>query len=152
MLYDQKCSSCHGAERQGSHDGSYPSLVDIEKRLSREDIQNVILKGKGMMPSFSHLPDAEIQMLIDFLLNKIPSGKVVSTDQPVTYFQHMGYNRWYDRAGYPVSTPPWGTLTAINLNTGDHLWQVPLGEYKELTAKGIPPTGTDNYGGPLITS
>jgi quinoprotein glucose dehydrogenase len=63
-----------------------------------------------------------------------------------------GYNRWYDKNGYPVNTPPWGTLTAIDLNTGEHKWQVPLGEYKELVDKGIPPTGTDNYGGPLVTS
>jgi quinoprotein glucose dehydrogenase len=66
-------------------------------------------------------------------------------------YQHTGYNRWYDRDGYPVSAPPWGTLTAIDLNTGRHRWQVPLGEYEELTRKGIPPTGTDNYGGPLVT-
>lgn len=63
-----------------------------------------------------------------------------------------GYNRWYDKNGYPVNTPPWGTLTAIDLNTGEHKWQVPLGEYKELVDKGIPPTGTDNYGGPLVTA
>jgi quinoprotein glucose dehydrogenase len=65
-------------------------------------------------------------------------------------YQHTGYNRWYDRNGYPVSAPPWGTLTATDLNTGQRLWQVPLGEYPELTAKGIPITGTDNYGGPLV--
>ena len=63
-----------------------------------------------------------------------------------------GYNRWYDRNGYPVNTPPWGTLTAIDLNTGEHKWQIPLGEYKELMDKGIPATGTDNYGGPLVTA
>jgi len=67
-------------------------------------------------------------------------------------YQHTGYNRWYDKNGYPVNTPPWGTLTAIDLNTGDRKWQVPLGEYKELVGKGIPPTGTDNYGGPLVTA
>jgi quinoprotein glucose dehydrogenase len=50
-----------------------------------------------------------------------------------------------------VSAPPWGTLTAIDLNTGKQRWQVPLGEYPELTSRGIPPTGTDNYGGPLVT-
>ncbi|MGI8635430.1 MAG: PQQ-binding-like beta-propeller repeat protein, partial [Segetibacter sp.] len=63
-----------------------------------------------------------------------------------------GYNRWYDKNGYPVNTPPWGTLTAIDLNTGNRKWQIPLGEYKELVDKGIPPTGTDNYGGPLVTA
>jgi quinoprotein glucose dehydrogenase len=67
-------------------------------------------------------------------------------------YVHTGYNRWYDRNGYPINKPPWGTLTAINLHTGKHLWQVPLGEFASLIEKGIPPTGTDNYGGPLVTA
>lgn len=151
-LYEQQCSSCHGTDRQGSHDGTYPALAGIEKRLSRQAIQEVLNKGRGMMPSFSHLPEAQRQTLIDFLLNKIPpQNETSNNNKPTTYFQHMGYNRWYDRAGYPVSKPPWGTLTAIDLNSGEHVWQVPLGEYKELTARGIPLTGTDNYGGPLVT-
>jgi quinoprotein glucose dehydrogenase len=151
LLYEQQCSSCHGTDRQGSHDGSYPSLVNIEKRLSSEAIQEVLLKGRGMMPSFSHLPEVQRKSITNYLLNKIPAADTVSHGKTVTFFQHMGYNRWYDRVGYPVSTPPWGTLTAIDLNSGEHLWQVPLGEYKELVTKGIPPTGTDNYGGPLVT-
>ncbi|MDO1450585.1 PQQ-binding-like beta-propeller repeat protein [Rhodocytophaga aerolata] len=151
QLYQQHCGSCHGTDRQGSHDGSYPSLININKRLSRKAIQEVLMKGKGMMPSFSHLAESQQKTLINFILNNIPTDEVVSQKKTVPFFQHMGYNRWYDRAGYPVSTPPWGTLTAIDLNSGEHLWQVPLGEYKELTAKGIPPTGTDNYGGPLVT-
>jgi quinoprotein glucose dehydrogenase len=151
ILYEQQCGSCHGADRQGNHDGSYPSLLGIGQKLSRETIETILMKGRGMMPSFSHLPDSERQTIIDFLLNKIPADKTVTAHKPATFFQHMGYNRWYDREGYPVSTPPWGTLTAIDLNTGRHLWQVPLGEYKELTDRGIPATGTDNYGGPLVT-
>ena len=56
-----------------------------------------------------------------------------------------------DREGYPAIKPPWGKLSAIDLNTGNLLWQVPLGEYKALTKRGIPPTGTANIGGPLLT-
>ena len=48
--------------------------------------------------------------------------------------------------------PPWGTLNAIDLNRGEIAWQVPLGEYPELTKRGIPPTGTENYGGPIVTA
>jgi quinoprotein glucose dehydrogenase len=104
-----------------------------------------------MMPSFSHLSKAERDALLDFLLNVPYSAKTVSTNQGEVPYQHTGYNRWYDSKGYPVSAPPWGTLTAIDLNTGKHRWQVPLGEYPELTQRGIPLTGTDNYGGPLVT-
>tara|TARA_B110000483_G_C18182422_1_gene537568 strand:- start:211 stop:2235 length:2025 start_codon:yes stop_codon:yes gene_type:complete len=54
-------------------------------------------------------------------------------------------------SGYPISKPPWGTLTALNLNTGKIIWQVPFGEYEELTSKGIPLTGTENIGGATAT-
>lgn len=125
--------------------------MDIDKRLSTAAIHQMLLRGRGMMPSFSHLPEAERKVIVDFLLSKAPSTPTVRTQKSVFPYQHTGYNRWYDANGYPVSAPPRGTLTAIDLNTGEHRWQVPLGEYKELMAKGIPPTGTDNYGGPLVT-
>ena len=63
-----------------------------------------------------------------------------------------GFQRWFDREGYPAIKPPWGTLNAVDLNTGEIKWKVPLGEYAELTARGIPPTGTENYGGPVVTA
>lgn len=152
QLYSLRCASCHGADRKGNHDGSYPSLLGLEARLSMDAVQQVLLKGRGMMPSFSHLPEAERKAIVYFLFNKGTTSQPVSSAQNGGLpYQHTGYNRWYDSKGYPVSAPPWGTLTAIDLNTGEHRWQVPLGEYKELTAKGIPPTGTDNYGGPLVT-
>ncbi|MEJ2076601.1 MAG: pyrroloquinoline quinone-dependent dehydrogenase [Acidobacteriota bacterium] len=66
-------------------------------------------------------------------------------------YRHTGYNRFLDPDGYPAVRPPWGVLTALDLNHGKLLWQVPLGEYPELTARGIPPTGTENYGGPIVT-
>ena len=67
-------------------------------------------------------------------------------------YTHTGYNRWLDPDGYPAIKPPWGTLNAIDLNTGEYLWRVPLGEYPELKAQGMAPTGTENYGGPLVTA
>ena len=57
-----------------------------------------------------------------------------------------------DAEGYPNVKPPWGTLNAIDLNTGEYVWRVPLGEYPALKEKGVPPTGTDNYGGPVVTA
>lgn len=156
QLYRQNCGACHGANRQGNHDGSYPSLRGVGNRLSTDAIRQVLLNGQGMMPSFSHLTDVQRQAIVDFLLEKAsPSPTAPANQDPNRYvspYQHTGYNRWYDKDGYPVSAPPWGTLTAIDLNTGKHRWQVPLGEYPELTAKGIAPTGTDNYGGPVVTA
>ncbi len=153
--YNTYCASCHGKDLKGNHDGSFPSLVAIEKRRSPEAIQQVMQKGKGMMPSFSHISVVERKAIGDFLLHKNTGNEkiiVAGSTQKKAPYQHTGYNRWYDSNGYPVSTPPWGTLTAIDLNTGERKWQVPLGEYAALMAKGLPATGTDNYGGPLVTA
>lgn len=152
-LYQSNCAACHGADKSGNHDGSYPSLVNIEKRLSVSQVETILKQGKGMMPSFAHISDATKKAIIDYLYNKGDGPQIAAEEQSeVIPYRHTGYNRWYDRNGYPVSTPPWGTLTAVDLNTGQHKWQIPLGEYKELTTKGVPPTGTDNYGGPLVTA
>jgi quinoprotein glucose dehydrogenase len=151
-LYKLNCAACHGADKMGNHDGSYPSLANIGSRLSAAQVRSILKSGKGMMPSFSHLSDAEREAIIDFLNNQDLGKSTVASSVSLIPYQHTGYNRWYDRNGYPVSNPPWGTLTALDLNTGQKKWQIPLGEYKELTRKGIPPTGTDNYGGPLLTA
>ena len=151
QLYTSNCSSCHGEDMQGSHDGSYPSLAGINKKYGENEVVQLLEKGRGMMPSFSHIPDEQRKAIISFVL-KGSSMNVADVSNKSLPYHHTGYNRWYDRNGYPVSSPPWGTLTAIDLNTGDQKWQVPLGEYKALTEKGIPPTGTDNYGGPLVTA
>jgi quinoprotein glucose dehydrogenase len=71
---------------------------------------------------------------------------------PQTFRLAGGYRKFLDPDGYPAVAPPWGTLTAINLTTGDHVWRVPLGEYPELAAKGLKDTGSENYGGPIVTA
>lgn len=152
QLYQTNCAACHGADKMGNHDGSYPSLANISKRMTIAQITTVLQNGRGMMPSFTHISNAEQKAIIEYLSDKESSVNTVNKSGTQVPYQHTGYNRWYDRNGYPVSQPPWGTLTAVDLNTGQRKWQVPLGEYKELTAKGIPPTGTDNYGGPLVTA
>jgi len=71
---------------------------------------------------------------------------------PVSPYEFAGYERWKDPDGYPAIKPPWGTLSAIDLNTGEYRWRMTLGEFPALTAKGIPPTGTELYGGPIVTA
>jgi quinoprotein glucose dehydrogenase len=151
QLYQTHCAACHGQNREGSHDGTYPALVSISQKRNETSVAQVLAKGQGMMPAFTHLKEAERKAIVDFLFGKttsVASNAVLNTAP----YHHTGFTRWYDRAGYPVSRPPWGTLTAIDLNTGEHRWQVPLGEYPELVAKGLPPTGTDNYGAPAVTA
>ena len=77
--------------------------------------------------------------------------KKTSKDEPREY-SHRGYNRFLDQDGYPAIKPPWGQLSAIDLNKGEIVWQVPLGEIAELTAKGVPQTGTENFGGTIATA
>ncbi|WP_128544353.1 outer membrane protein assembly factor BamB family protein [Larkinella soli] len=152
-LYAANCSGCHGADRRGDHSGAYPSLVEVNRRLTPEAIHQILKKGRGMMPAFSHLSDAERTAIVNFISGKVSSENVASAGRRTWLpYVHTGYNRWYDKNGYPVSRPPWGTLTAIDMNTGEHRWQIPLGEFPALTRQGLPPTGTDNYGGPVVTA
>lgn len=152
-LYQFHCASCHSTDLSGDHSGAYPSLVDLSKRTTDNQVHQLLEKGRGMMPAFLHIPQQERNVIVSYILEKkdtILSGPAISTKNKSPYV-HTGYNRWYDTNGYPVSAPPWGTLTAINLQTGEHAWQIPLGEFPALREKGVPPTGTDNYGGPLVT-
>ena len=71
---------------------------------------------------------------------------------PLTEYHFTGYHKFLDPDGYPAIAPPWGTLNAIDLNTGKYLWKIPLGEYPELAAQGLSNTGSENYGGPIVTA
>jgi quinoprotein glucose dehydrogenase len=154
QLYATNCTSCHGAKRQGN--GVYPALVDVKKRRSEEYITGLLKTGKGFMPAFASLRESDRKALVNFLIDRVPAQKEPGSsadmrDYGIPYIM-SGYNRFVDKDGYPAIKPPWGTLNAIDLNTGEYLWKVPFGEYKELTAKGIPLTGTENYGGPVVTA
>jgi quinoprotein glucose dehydrogenase len=85
--------------------------------------------------------------------NNIPRvmNLIPTPDRPNPY-RISGYDRFVDQEGYPAVKPPWGMLNAIDLNRGEIRWQVVLGEYAELTERGIPPTGTETLGGTIVTA
>ncbi len=162
-VYESNCMGCHGADLQGStFHGTAPALVDLGQRAGAEKVFDMVRNGKGAMPSFAFLTNHQIEAVASYLLDKkgresmrqvrrtASADKNISTDQ--LRYGHTGYNRYVDSDGYPAVKPPWGTLNAIDLNKGEIAWQVPLGEYPELTEKGIPLTGTENYGGPIVTA
>ena len=153
-VYLNNCSSCHGADKKGNSASGYPSLTALVGRKKRNEIERIVTGGKGMMPGFPSLNAENKKALIDHLLGVEKQeaveklGNAPATKVPYGF---TGYNKFLDSKGYPGIQPPWGTLTAINLASGEHVWQVPLGEYAELSAKGVPVTGTENYGGGIVT-
>lgn len=159
QVYAAHCSSCHGVERKGNAASGFPSLVNLNDRLERDHVLNVIAKGKGMMPAFQRLTEKERKDLLAFLYgdqatpvssSNVVDKKEVSSEKPAKY-EISGYTKFLDKEGYPAIRPPWGTLNAIDLNTGEYLWTTVFGSYPELEAKGIPQTGSESYGGPVVT-
>ncbi len=151
-LYKRDCAACHRDDRQGTPP-AIASLVGIGERKPRSEIAGIIRKGGGRMAGFPTLPDRAVDAIVEYLV----TGNDVALDEPVfsptqVPYRFTGYRKFLDPDGYPAVQPPWGTLNAINLNTGDHAWQIPLGEYPELAAKGVKNTGTENYGGPVVTA
>ncbi len=151
-LYLNQCAVCHGEKMAGSPP-AIPSLLGLKDRMASKDVVATIKSGKGRMPGFSNLDDDQMFALLSYVMSG-ENKEVVSTGPASTTFKYhfTGYHRFLDPEGYPAVAPPWGTLNAINLNTGEYVWKIPLGEYPELAAKGLKGTGTENYGGPLVTA
>jgi quinoprotein glucose dehydrogenase len=156
MIY---CGACHGLDRKGNLAAGFPSLIDVAKRKTRAEIEQITRQGGGRMPGYETMPEARRAAILNYVLNENAadasrgeSDAAASEADQVPSFAFGGFRRWLDADGYPGIKPPWGTLNAVDLNTGEIKWRVVLGEYAELTARGIPPTGTENYGGPVVTA
>jgi quinoprotein glucose dehydrogenase len=159
-VYRSKCAGCHGEHREGKLPG-IPGLKDVRKRLSVREIEDMVDRGKGQMPAFPKLEDTARQGLLAYLATE-PSAVDPDPDHDAIYssttegapmkYRITGSRDFLDPDGYPAISPPWGTLNAIDLNTGKYLWKIPLGEYPALAATGLNNTGTENYGGPIVTA
>ena len=141
-IFLANCAVCHHADRGGN--GFAPSLIGLGDRLQQADVALILHKGRGGMPPQPQLSEDDINKLGAFLLAKADSNAPAQ-------WTFDGYQHLQDPQNYPGCKPPWGKLVCVDLNTGHIAWQVPAGEYPELTAKGIPKTGTPTMGGPAVT-
>ncbi len=154
-IYLTNCASCHHEDLRGSPP-DFPALVNIGNRLTDEEIDDLVREGRGRMPGFRRMSGAEMGALMHFLLTGEDTAvEAQASASPWPFglkYTIDGYNRFLDPDGYPAIEPPWGTLNAISLDTGEIVWKIPFGEVPELAAKGMRNTGTENYGGPVVTA
>jgi quinoprotein glucose dehydrogenase len=115
-------------------------------------VKKQIREGKNAMPSHPDLSEQDLNALVDYLMLRDGFLKPRKTRPERPSYSVSGYPKFYDYEGYPANKPPWGTLNCIDLNTGMLVWKVPLGEYPELAAQGMKNTGTENYGGAIVTA
>jgi quinoprotein glucose dehydrogenase len=157
-LFMLNCMGCHGQNRQGS--GNYPSLINVQTKYNDSQIADLLKGGRRMMPSFKQLSPQESQAIISYITSNNTTGKaafiaehkVVDPYLDIPY-EMAGYNKFLSKDKLPAIAPPWGTLNAVNLNTGKMVWRIPLGDDPAFAGKtNGQPTGTENYGGPVVTA
>jgi quinoprotein glucose dehydrogenase len=151
-LYNSKCATCHREDRKGGP--SAPSLEHVGDRRTKDQITTIVRQGTGRMPAFPDMGARNISDVADFLLTGVDKGADPNLKNDPSWLKYRsdGESIFLDPDGYPAITPPWGTLTAIDLNAGTIRWHIPLGEFPDLAANGLKNTGSDNYGGPVVTA
>ncbi len=150
QIYERACAACHGVDRQGTAPHT-PPLLTVTSTAA--ELEHVITQGRNAMPSFPQFRRGELSALSAYL--KSPPGAVTldsAARSSTRRYTIDGYPLFLDPNGVPAIAPPWGTLNAIDLVSGDVVWKVPLGEYPQLVAKGIRNTGSLNFGGAVATA
>jgi len=148
-LYTRYCAACHKSDKSGQPP-EFPSLVDIAGRRSVDEVASVVYEGGGRMPAFAQLHGAARRAIVRYVMSG--ESETVRADKPSPFdlkYSLDGNARFTDPDGFPAVTPPWGTLTAIDMNKASIAWQVPLGE---MPGSGVPNSGSENYGGPVVTA
>lgn len=164
-LYANYCAACHKADRRGE-EPLYPSLIGLKNRMTESQALKRIREGGGKMPPFANILQGNEEALINFLFDKrsqkdadlaeIRANQMNNVHRTVSDSTHLflnteAYALLRDTAGKPFITPPWATLNAIDLNTGEYLWTVPAGNHEEWQEKGAPRTGATGSPGPMVT-
>ena len=172
-IYITYCASCHKPDRTGS-EPLYPSLLGLNKRMSEEQAEKRVREGGGKMPPFGRILNGKEKAVVDFLFEKRRDGSMPNEfdlkeiqhnrttnslvkadpshkDTGVVYLNTLAYAQMRDLKGHPAIKPPYGTLNAIDVSTGDYLWTVPAGNIGDLQKKGAPSTGSTGSPGPIVT-
>jgi quinoprotein glucose dehydrogenase len=151
-LYLKSCAPCHRADMSGGLP-EFPSLKGLKDKYADSEVMGLLFQGSGRMPSFAQLGSPAVKAITDYVMNGADVA-VQSKQDAKSFMKYMndGYNRFLDPDGYPAVQPPWGTLNAINLSTGEYRWKIPFGEYPKLVSEGMGNTGSENYGGPVVTA
>jgi quinoprotein glucose dehydrogenase len=173
-IYTSYCANCHKADRSGD-EPNYPSLIDLRKRMTEADALNKISEGSGKMPSFAAVVKGHEDGIIHYLFekkdrqlsqterdlaeirnNRLSNIEVKDGDQKMdtatTYLNITAYAQLKDPEGRPAIKPTWGKLNAINLNTGEYEWTIPVGNHPDLQKKGELITGATSSTGPIVTA
>ena len=151
-IFLRNCSACHRADRTGAPP-EFPSLIGLADRYEEGSVRQLIAEGQGRMPGFANIGHDQLQAVFEYVYYGKETTVKDNGPSPLdAKYISDGYNKFLDMDGYPAIQPPWGTLTAIDLNSGKTAWKIPLGEYPELAAQGLTGTGSENYGGAVVTA
>lgn len=153
LLYNTNCTACHGINKVGNKP-AFPALNDI--KISDDSIKVVIANGRNQMPMFKQLNPRQVNDLVAYLRNTDPAAAEIKSAGPPDPTKAPDYAStipfFLDQNGLPAIAPPWGTLTAVDLDKGKIMWKVPLGDFPEALAKGIKNAGSKSFGGPAVTA
>lgn len=163
-VFQSDCRLCHGVDLSGKPP-AVPSLVDVGSRMKADEIMSTVVHGRGLMPAFPKLSEANLRDLLAYLSHPERGPSAPSTNSasdktakpaappPEKLHYRSSFGFMFTSSGLPAIAPPWTTLTAYDLNQGTIDWQVPLGEVPELAAKGYRNTGSHfPKVGPVVTA
>ncbi|MDO1513727.1 pyrroloquinoline quinone-dependent dehydrogenase [Maribacter confluentis] len=157
VTYEKHCVACHGAEKQGMM-SDVPSLIGLKERMPENETLQKIQHGGGKMPGYKGVITAQEERGLLAFLYDIRDNATEETnsesevEKPTRYMNITPYRTWSDPSGNPALKTPWNTLNALNLNTGEYEWQIPLGNDEKLQEEGGPDTGLLARSGPMVTA